>query len=91
LWGTKLRAHPDLAALVNGSLLRCFDYNISTSASASGHPSDMVAGVIAAGEWIGASGEELLVALAVGYGSSGDVRRVVDGAGRLGLHQPHRG
>ena len=68
IWGTSMRANPDLAAFVNGSLLRCFDYNdFYVGDRNSGHPSDMVAGVIAVGEWIGASGEDLLVALAVGY------------------------
>lgn len=68
IWGTNLRANPDLAALVNGSLLRCYDYNdFYVGQRNSGHPSDMTAAVIAAGEWIGASGEDVLVALAVGY------------------------
>ncbi|MBF9033920.1 MmgE/PrpD family protein [Rhodobacterales bacterium HKCCE2091] len=68
IWGTAMRAHPDLAGFVNGSLLRCYDYNdFYVGDRNSGHPSDMVAGLIAVGEWIGASGEEVLVALAVGY------------------------
>lgn len=68
LWGTSMRAHPDLAGFVNGSLLRCFDYNdFYVGDRNSGHPSDMVAGVIAVGEWVEASGEDVLSALAVGY------------------------
>lgn len=68
LWGTNIRANPDLAAFVNGSLLRCFDYNdFYVGERNSGHPSDMAAGVITAAEWIGASGEDTLVALSVGY------------------------
>jgi 2-methylcitrate dehydratase len=68
IWGTSMRVNPDLAALVNGSLLRCYDYNdFFVGQKNSGHPSDMVAGVIAAAEWVNASGEELLGALAVGY------------------------
>ncbi len=68
LWGTSIRTNPDLAAFVNGSLLRCYDYNdFFVGQRNSGHPSDMTAGVIAAAEWGGASGEELLVSLAVGY------------------------
>lgn len=68
LWGTSMRAHPDLAGFVNGSLLRCYDYNdFYVGDRNSGHPSDMVAGVIALGEWVEASGEEVLSALAVGY------------------------
>lgn len=68
IWGTSMRANPDLAAFVNGSLLRCYDYNdFYVGDRNSGHPSDMTAGVIAVAEWVDASGEDLLVALAVGY------------------------
>jgi 2-methylcitrate dehydratase len=68
IWGTSLRANPDLAAFVNGSLLRCFDCNdFYVGDRNSGHPSDMIAGVIAAAEWRNAPGEELLVGIAVGY------------------------
>lgn len=68
MWGTSMRGTPDLSGFVNGSLLRCFDYNdFYVGDRNSGHPSDMVAGVIAVAEWEGASGEELLSALAVGY------------------------
>ena len=68
IWGTRMRANPDLATLVNGSLLRCYDYNdFFVGEKNSGHPSDMVSGVVAAAEWVNASGEELLRSLAVGY------------------------
>jgi len=68
IWGTSMRANPDLAGFVNGSLLRCYDYNdFYVGQRNSGHPSDMVAAVIAAGEWVDASGEDILVAIAVGY------------------------
>lgn len=68
IWGTSMRAHPDMAAFVNGSLLRCFDYNdFFVGQRNSGHPSDITAGIVAAAEWVDASGEELLVGLSVGY------------------------
>ena len=68
VWGTSMMANPDLAGFVNGSLLRCYDYNdFYVGDRNSGHPSDMVAGVVALGEWVGASGSEVLSALAVGY------------------------
>jgi 2-methylcitrate dehydratase len=68
IWGTTLRSTPDLAALTNGVLLRCYDYNdFFVGRRNSGHPSDMVSGLVVAGEWVGASGEQLLAALAVGY------------------------
>lgn len=68
IWGTSMRANPDLAGFVNGSLLRCYDYNdFYVGQRNSGHPSDMTAAVIAVGEWVDASGHDVLVALAVGY------------------------
>jgi 2-methylcitrate dehydratase len=68
IWGSGKRAAPELAALTNGVLLRCYDYNdFFVGARNSGHASDMVSGVIAAAEWADISGAKLLSALAVGY------------------------
>ncbi|MBV9360628.1 MAG: MmgE/PrpD family protein [Betaproteobacteria bacterium] len=68
LWGTPKRVHPELAALANGVLLRCHDYNdFFVGRRNSGHSSDILSGVIAAAEWTNASGKELLSAVAVGY------------------------
>ena len=68
IWGSSKRTTPDLAALTNGVLLRCYDYNdFFVGQRNSGHPSDMVAGVMVAAEWADASGATLLTALAVGY------------------------
>src|ERR1700733_6124273 len=47
IWGSTRRTTPDIAALTNGVLLRCYDYNdFFVGKRNSGHPSDMVAGVI---------------------------------------------
>ncbi len=68
LWGTDFKVAPELAALTNGSLLRCHDYNdFYVGQRNSGHPSDIIAGVIAAAEWIDAKGDALLASVAVGY------------------------
>jgi 2-methylcitrate dehydratase len=68
IWGSAKLAAPELAALTNGVLLRCYDYNdFFVGQRNSGHPSDMVAGVIAAAEWADADGAKLLSALALGY------------------------
>jgi 2-methylcitrate dehydratase len=68
IWGTLRRTTPELAGLTNGVLLRCYDYNdFFVGRRNSGHPSDMIGGVIAAAEWCGATGNELLAAIAVGY------------------------
>lgn len=68
VWGTPHHTTPELAALTNGVLLRCYDYNdFFVGKRNSGHPSDMIGGVIAAAEWCNATGPELLSAIALGY------------------------
>jgi 2-methylcitrate dehydratase len=62
------RTAPDLAALYNGALVRYLDFNDSYLAPGETcHPSDNVAPILAAAEYAGASGRDLLVALAVAY------------------------
>jgi 2-methylcitrate dehydratase len=59
---------PDRAALYNGALVRYLDFNDSYFAPGETcHPSDNLAPVLAAAEYAEASGQELLVALAVAY------------------------
>jgi 2-methylcitrate dehydratase len=59
---------PDRAALFNGALVRYLDFNDSYLAPGETcHPSDNLAPVLAAAEFAGASGRDLLVALAVAY------------------------
>ena len=59
---------PDRAALYNGALVRYLDFNDSYFAPGETcHPSDNLAPVLAAAEYAGASGRELLTALAVSY------------------------
>ena len=68
VWGTTTRTTPEIAALANGVLLRCYDYNdFFVGERNSGHGSDMVSAVVAAAEWANVSGAKLLTALAVGY------------------------
>lgn len=62
------RTAPDRAALYNGALVRYLDFNDSYLArDETCHPSDNLAPVLAAAEFAGASGRDLLVALAVAY------------------------
>jgi 2-methylcitrate dehydratase len=59
---------PDRAALYNGALVRYLDFNDSYFAPGETcHPSDNLAPVVAAAEYAGASGRDLLTALAVAY------------------------
>ena len=62
------RTAPDRAALYNSALVRYLDYNDSYLAKGeTGHPSDNLGSVMAATEYAGGSGEDLLTALAVAY------------------------
>jgi 2-methylcitrate dehydratase len=59
---------PDRAALYNGTLVRYLDYNDSYLAEGETcHPSDNLAPVLAAAEYAGGSGSDLMAALAVAY------------------------
>ncbi len=62
------RAAPDRAALLNGALVRYLDFNDSYLAPGeSCHPSDNLGAVLAAAERAGASGRDLMAALATAY------------------------
>src|SRR5438874_7910802 len=74
VWGATGGTTPEIAALVNGVLLRCYDYNdFFVGGRNSGHGSDMVSGVLAAAEWMNAPVGKLLAGLAVGYDVLGAV------------------
>ena len=61
-------AAPDGAALYNGTLISHFGLNDSyVTKNDSGHPSDNLAAVLAAAEYAGATGRDLMAALAVAY------------------------
>jgi 2-methylcitrate dehydratase len=62
------KSSPDRAAFYNGSLVRYLDFNDSFLAkNETCHPSDNLAPILAAAEYAGASGKDLLVALGVAY------------------------
>lgn len=62
------RTAPDRAALYNSALVRYLDFNDSYLAKGETcHPSDNLAAVLAACEYAGGSGRDLMTALAVAY------------------------
>jgi 2-methylcitrate dehydratase len=65
--GTGERTTPDLAAFVNGYMVRYLDYNDTYLSREALHPSDNLAALLAAAEDSGASGPDLLVALVAAY------------------------
>ncbi|MDF2434863.1 MAG: 2-methylcitrate dehydratase [Mucilaginibacter sp.] len=75
LFGTRTKTSPDLAALVNGSMIRYSDFSddyFGTETSpARGdvgpHPSDNIGGIVAAAESAGVDGRTLLLGIVLGY------------------------
>src|SRR5688572_10737112 len=62
------RTAPDRAALYNSALVRYLDFNDSYLAKGETcHPSDNIGAILAACEYAGSSGKDLLTALAVAY------------------------
>lgn len=70
VWGTEMRLAAPLAAIANGTAVRCLDYNDGYQGArgdAGGHPSDVVPAMLAVGEEAGASGADVAVAIALAY------------------------
>ena len=65
--GTNHKAPPDWAAFANGCCIRYFDYNDTYLSKEPAHPSDNIAAALAVGESVGASGPELITAIALAY------------------------
>lgn len=63
VFGYGFQTSPELAALANSMMVRTYDYNDAYF----GHPSDMIPGVLAAGEIAHASGLQVLAAIALAY------------------------
>jgi 2-methylcitrate dehydratase len=58
---------PDMAAFVNGILIRYLDFNDTYLSKEPAHPSDNLAAVLAAGELAGSTGKDLISAAVVAY------------------------
>jgi 2-methylcitrate dehydratase len=61
------RTSPEMAAFVNGILVRYLDFNDTYLSKEPAHPSDNLAAVLAAGEVSGSSGSDLIAAGVVAY------------------------
>lgn len=66
IFGTSHRTLPELATFANGSMIRYLDGN-DTLPGGGGHPSDVMASVLAAADISGASGRETIAAIALAY------------------------
>jgi 2-methylcitrate dehydratase len=65
--GRDTKTSPDMATFVNGIMIRYFDYNDTYLSKEPAHPSDNISACLAVGEREGASGKDLLAAMAVAY------------------------
>jgi 2-methylcitrate dehydratase len=67
VWGSLALTSADMAAFVNGAMLRYLDINDTHRTIDGSHPSDNLGGILAVAEMIGASGKQLLEALTIAY------------------------
>ncbi len=67
LLGTTETTTPDMAAFVNGTMVRYLDFNDSYNGKDIAHPSDNIPAVLAAAEAHGATGRDLIAAIALAY------------------------
>src|SRR5213596_3406413 len=67
IFGTNHKAPPDWTAFANGCCIRYFDYNDTYLSKEPAHPSDNISAALAAAESVGASGRELIAAIALAY------------------------
>lgn len=67
IWATNVKVTPDVAAFVNGTAVRYFDFNDGYIAKELAHPSDTIAPCMAVAEAEGASGKELILSVVLAY------------------------
>src|SRR6266404_3597660 len=67
LVGTSHKAPPDWAAFANGCMVRYLDFNDTYLSKEPAHPSDNIPAAFAAAEAEGASGRDLITAIALAY------------------------
>jgi len=65
--GTDHKAPPDWTAFANGCCIRYFDYNDTYLSKEPAHPSDNISAALAVAESVGATGSELITAIALAY------------------------
>lgn len=67
LWGTPYRTTPEMAAFVNGSLVRYLDFNDTYLSKEPAHPSDNIPACLAIGEVTHTGGKDVILAIVIAY------------------------
>jgi 2-methylcitrate dehydratase len=65
--GTREKTTPDMATLVNGLMVRYFDFNDTYLSREPGHPSDNIPACLSVAEMEGRSGRDLLLSMVLAY------------------------
>jgi len=87
VWGSGSTSSPDAAAFANGVMLRLEDISDTYLGKARGHPSDVMAGVLAAADCVHGSGAATIAALVLAYDVYCSLCDAIDWNAR-GLDQP---
>jgi 2-methylcitrate dehydratase len=91
IFGTKSKTSPEVAALVNGTMIRYLDFSddyFGGKGLTGPHPSDNIGGVLAIAESIGGSAKEFLLGVVVAYEACGQLAAQVDLGPRAGWDYP---
>jgi len=67
IFATGIKTAPEMAAFANSVMLRVLDLSDAYRVKSGGHPSDLMGASFAAAEIAGATGKELIAAIALGY------------------------
>jgi 2-methylcitrate dehydratase len=67
VWGSHIRSTPEMAAFANGVTLRFMDISDTYVGKSRGHPSDVISGIMAAAETVGADGGSIINAITLAY------------------------
>lgn len=67
VWGCDWPTTPETAAFANGVMLRYLDLSDTYIVKSNGHPSDTIAGIVAAGEAVHADGASVINAILIAY------------------------
>lgn len=78
VFGAKAKSALSFAAMANTVAVRSLDWNDGMLARGGGHPSDMIPGVVAAGEAFGADGRDVIAATILAYELLGGLGKVAD-------------
>lgn len=67
VWGSAIKSTPEAASFANGVMTRLLDVSDTYLGKSRGHPSDMICGILAVAETVGADGKAVINAITLAY------------------------